>query len=129
VISEVAPGHRGGGIRRVHPAAGPEPGRVPPHRSTDAPDGACHFLDTNDRLVGHPVRDTRGSGSRRPTPAVAQQFGEPVDDVLCQRGHFVLIRTAGGQGWVASSDIRTIAFRGSVARSIRFRALVPLRRG
>jgi hypothetical protein len=58
------------------------------------------------------VRDPRPSGNQRPTPLRhSRQLGEPIDDVHCQRGHFVLIRTAGGRGWVASTDIRTTAFR------------------
>jgi hypothetical protein len=40
----------------------------------------------------------------------SRRLAEPIDDVICQRGHFVLIHTAGGRGWVASGDIRTTAF-------------------
>jgi hypothetical protein len=38
-------------------------------------------------------------------------LGEPIDDVICQRGWFSLIHAAGRRVWVASTDIHTTAFR------------------
>jgi hypothetical protein len=79
----------------------------------DAPDGwACHYLGTNDRVVGTRCATPDHRAASDPPPLWhSGRLGEPVDDVLCQRGQFVLIRTAGGRGWVASSDVRTTAFR------------------
>jgi hypothetical protein len=79
----------------------------------DAPDDwACHYLGTNDRLVGTRCANPEDRAASAPPPLWRSgRLGEPIDDVLCQRGHFVLIRTADGWGWVASTDIRTTAFR------------------
>jgi hypothetical protein len=87
---------------------------------TDAPDGwACHYLGTNERLVGTHCAPPHARAAHGPPPAWhSRRLGEPIDDVLCQRGWFSLIHTAfslihtaGQRVWVASTDIRTTAFR------------------
>ena len=80
---------------------------------TDAPDGwACHYLGTNERLVGTQCATSEDRAALGPPPAWwSRGLGEPIDDVLCHRDWFSLIHTAGRRVWVASTDVQTSAFR------------------
>jgi hypothetical protein len=77
------------------------------------PDGwACHYLGITEHLVAQRCTAPEQRAAQHPPAAWRSgRLGEPVDDVSCRRGWFVLIQTARGRGWVASSDISTNAVR------------------
>jgi hypothetical protein len=79
----------------------------------ESPDGwACHYLGTNERLVGKQCSTPEEWAAHNPAPVWRSgRLDEPIDDVICQRGQFSLIQTARGRGWAASTDVSTNAFQ------------------
>jgi hypothetical protein len=79
----------------------------------ESPDGwACHYLGTNERLVGKQCSTPEEWAAHNPAPVWRiGRLDEPIDDVICQRAQFSLIQTARGRGWAASTDVSTNAFQ------------------
>jgi hypothetical protein len=74
----------------------------------EAPDGwACHYRGTDDRDVdGRCTFPQRRAVSGPPPAWRSTSAGEPVGEVTCRRGFFLLIRSDRGRGWVAQDDVQ-----------------------
>ncbi len=106
------------------PAPGPAPGefrRAGAPVYTEAPDGwSCHYRGTDARDVDARCTFPQRHAVSGPPPAWrSTSAGEPVGEVTCRRGFFLLIRSDRGRGWVAQDDVQVGAPGGDGAAPVR----------
>ena len=72
-----------------------------------APDGwRCHYMQGNRVIVGDGCVTPTQRATRQPGPAWSSRTAyEPIDDVVCRRGHFILIEQHGRRGWAPKDGV------------------------
>jgi hypothetical protein len=94
-------------VRRPTPDPGPgEFRRAGAPVYAEAPDGwACHYGGTDDSDGGCTFPQRRAVTGAPPAWR-STSAGEPVGEVICRRGFFLLVRSDHGRGWAAADDVQ-----------------------
>ncbi len=107
-------------VRRPTPGPG-EFRRADTPVYAEAPDGwACHYGGTDERDVDGRCTFPQRRAVTGPPPAWrSTSAGEPIGEVVCRRGFFLLIRSDRGRGWAAEDDVQRRSDRSDGAPPVR----------